>query len=114
MWIFTNPVAEFNENIPGMDNKPEGAMSSSSVNFGGYSEKFEGSPSILKGSWPQFRGPSGDNISSDKLSLLNDWGNKNPSILWDVDLGEGHSGPIVSDGKVFILDYDEDQADKEV
>jgi outer membrane protein assembly factor BamB len=27
-------------------------------------------------------------------------------VLWAVDLGEGHAGPAVHDGRVYVLDYD--------
>ena len=27
--------------------------------------------------------------------------------MWSVDLGEGHAGPVVDNGRVFVLDYDE-------
>lgn len=108
-WIFSNPVEGFTEKIPGMDNKPERMMKSAIVNFGGYSAKFEGTASDIKGSWPNFRGSDGDNISKEKISLANNLGENGPPFLWSVELGEGHSGPIISDGKVYLLDYDENR-----
>ena len=108
-WMLTDPVADFKEYVPGMDNKPPGMMKSVSVNFGGYSEKYDGIASDIQGEWPNFRGPNRVNISREKLELLENWEIKKPEILWSIKLGEGHSGPIVSGGKVFILDYDEDR-----
>jgi len=108
-WMFSNPVEGFTEKLPGMDNKPEGMMKGATINFGGYSDSFDGIPSKIKGSWPNFRGPDSDNINKEKFSLANSWGENGPTELWTIDLGEGHSGPIISDGKVYILDYDEDR-----
>jgi outer membrane protein assembly factor BamB len=28
-------------------------------------------------------------------------------VLWTTDLGEGYAGPVVQDGRVYVLDYDE-------
>lgn len=108
-WLLSNPVKDFTESIPGMDNKPEGVMKSAMVNFGGYFQKFDGVASNVEGNWPNFRGPGGDNISREKIKLSSSWGDNGPPVLWSVDLGEGHSGPIISDGKVYLLDYDEDR-----
>ncbi len=108
-WFFSNPVDEFKENIPGMDGRPEGMLKSASVNFGGYFERFDGTASDIEGSWPNFRGSGGDNISKGKISLANNWGDDGPPVLWSVDLGEGHSGPIISEGKVYLFDHDEDR-----
>lgn len=108
-WFFANPVKDFKESIPGMDNKPEGVMKSAAVNFGGYAAKFDGTPSDLKGSWPNFRGSDRDNISKEKISLAYNFGDNGPPVLWSVELGEGHSGPIISGGKVYVLDYDEER-----
>ncbi len=108
-WLISNPVEGFTEKLPGMDNKPEGVMKSATVNFGGYSAKFEVAASDIPGSWPNFRGPGRDNISREKINLANSWDNTGPKILWSVDLGEGHSGPAISNGKLYIFDYDEDR-----
>ena len=29
-----------------------------------------------------------------------------PPVLWSIELGEGHAGAAVRDGRVFVLDYD--------
>jgi len=108
-WLISDPVQGFTEKLPGMDNKPQGVMKSATVNFGGYSARFDGAASDIPGSWPNFRGPGRDNISREKISLANSWGNNGPTVLWSVDLGEGHSGPVISRGKVYILDYDENR-----
>jgi outer membrane protein assembly factor BamB len=57
------------------------------------------------GSWPQWRGPSGSGVSLETgwLAQIPAGG---PKKLWDVKLGGGHSGPVVSQGRLFIMSTD--------
>lgn len=67
----------------------------------------------LPGSWPGFRGPDLDNISKESTSLATSWGPQGPKTLWSVQLGEGHAGAAVLNGRVYVLDYDQtNKADK--
>jgi outer membrane protein assembly factor BamB len=109
-WLLYNPVKDFAESIPGMDNRPPGFVSTSdAVEIGAYFASFEGIPSTAKGSWPRFRGAGFDNISKENIELIDRWDDAGPNILWSIDLGEGHAGPVVSNGRVYFLDYDEEQ-----
>ena len=48
--------------------------------------------------WPQWLGPNRDSISPETVKP---W--KEPlKILWKQPVGEGHGGPVVADGKVFL------------
>src|SRR5262245_20350993 len=48
--------------------------------------------------WPQWLGKNRDGATEEKVAP---W--KKPlKELWKVKVGEGHSGPIVADGKVFL------------
>jgi len=58
------------------------------------------------GSWPRFRGSKFDNISTDTTPLSRNWTAKAPTPLWSVQLGEGYAGPVVRNGRVYLLDYD--------
>ncbi len=110
-WFAHNPVKNLTENLPGLDGRPEGFTSrGEEVALGSLFASFEGGlPSKLPGSWPRFRGPLADNISREEVRLANRWDAAGPPVLWSVDLGEGHAGPVVSDGRVYVLDYDEKQ-----
>ena len=109
-WLLYNPVRDFAENLPGMDNRPPDFVSASeAVEIGAYFESFEGIPSTIYGSWPRFRGAGFDNISKENLELIDQWDDSVPNILWSIDLGEGHAGPVVSNGRVYLLDYDEEK-----
>jgi outer membrane protein assembly factor BamB len=35
------------------------------------------------------------------------WETSKPSVLWDIQLGEGYAGAAVAKGRVYILDYDQ-------
>ena len=50
------------------------------------------------GDWPQWRGPKGDAISTEK-----DWGHDTLNVLWQTNVGRGYSAVAVSGGKVFTL-----------
>ena len=109
-WLLHNPVEGFIESVPGRDNRPE-VMSSegADIDIGASFNSFEGVASQIQGSWPRFRGPYFDNISRENIKLTDSWGIEGPDILWSLDLGEGHAGPVVSSGRVYILDYDEEE-----
>ncbi len=84
--------------------RPAGA--SAPVNLAGVFVKSDGLPAALPGAWPSFRGPRGDNVSAE-TGLARAWGPDGPTPLWSADLGEGHAGAAVLDGRVFVLDYDQ-------
>ena len=108
-WLLYNPAADFLENVPGMDNRPKNVSSSSAaVDIGADFVRFDGSPSEIRGSWPRFRGADFDNISKENVKLAERWENGGPNVLWSIDLGEGHAGPVISNGRVYVLDYDEE------
>lgn len=60
--------------------------------------------------WPRYLGPTGDSKSPQK-NLLREWPAEGPEVLWKVPVGIGYGGPVVQDGKVYLLDRD---AEKEV
>lgn len=109
-WLFHDPVKEFSELLPGADNRPEGlASDGETVSIGSIFVRLDGQASSMPGSWPRFRGANFDNICSETVKLADEWGEGGPSLLWSVDLGEGHAGPVIEDGRVFLLDYDEEK-----
>ncbi len=61
---------------------------------------------LLGGNWPQFRGPSRDNISTE-TGLLRSWPASGPKVLWKTPVAQGYAGVAIKDGRVYINDYNE-------
>ena len=107
-WLTYDPAQDLFVYLPGMDNQPaELFTDDGGVNIGAHLQRFLGQPSELPGAWPRFRGADSDNISKEKNALAYEWGEDGPTVLWTVDLGEGHAAPAVRNGRVYVLDYDE-------
>ena len=87
------------------------AASSNDIPFTGELITSDGKPSALSGSWPGFRGPNMDAIVSGELPgpLSLQWETRKPKVLWDVELGEGYAGAAVANGRVYVLDYDQEK-----
>ena len=60
--------------------------------------------------WPWVYGPARNN-TSDQKGLLRTWPQEGPKVLWTAPVGLGFGGPAVSDGKVYLLDRDEQVGD---
>ncbi len=107
-WMFRDPTGKFAESIPGADNRgKDSVMAGPPVNIGEKFESFATSTSVLKGTWTRFRGADYDNIVKNSVPLKNSWSGSEPEIKWSVDLGEGHAGAAIYEGKVYVMDYDE-------
>ena len=111
-WFSYNPTRDFVENRPGMDNAPstiESIAAGDVVVIGEFLETFDGIAADISGKWSQFRGSDSQNISQENIRLAERWNADGPEILWSLDLGEGHAAPAVLNGKVYLLDYDEEK-----
>jgi len=60
--------------------------------------------------WPQYLGPNRNSIS-DQKGILRSWPENGPKVLWTVAVGIGYGGPVVKDGKVYLLDRDDKVGD---
>ena len=60
--------------------------------------------------WPQFLGPDRNSISPQK-GLLRNWPEEGPKVLWSVNIGIGFGGPVVKNGKVYMLDREDGVCD---
>ena len=109
-WIGTNPVRSLAIRLPGADNRAgRGDSAVEIVRIGAMFTRFASSIPDLEESWPRFRGPDLDNICKSDTRLKSSFGGNAPGILWSVDLGEGHAGPAIYKGAVYLLDYDEEK-----
>jgi outer membrane protein assembly factor BamB len=60
--------------------------------------------------WPQYLGPNRNSTSPQK-GILRTWPASGPEVLWTVNVGPGYGGPVVKDGKVYLLDRDDKTGD---
>lgn len=54
----------------------------------------------LRADWPHVRGPAYSGVS-DEVGLAESWPAVGPPRLWQRTLGQGHSGMVVGDGRLF-------------
>ncbi len=60
--------------------------------------------------WPQYLGPNRNSTSPQK-GILRTWPASGPQVLWTVDVGKGFGGPVIKDGKVYLLDRKDEVED---
>jgi len=104
--LYTPEGMNFTVQAPGADNRPaESARKSDEVRIGEFFMQYEESTSALTGKWTCFRGETLTNIvrtTEDIHPVPEDY-----PVMWSVDTGEGHASPVVYNGRVYFLDYDE-------
>lgn len=61
--------------------------------------------------WPQYLGPGRNGISAQK-GILRSWPQTGPEVLWTANVGIGFGGPVIKEGKVYLLDRDDKVGDK--
>lgn len=62
-------------------------------------------PLVNANDWPQWLGPHRDGATSESVAP---WKGK-PTVVWRQRVGEGHSSPVVANGKVYLLTKVPDQ-----
>ena len=107
-WLFSSggPEIAFRLPIPENAPRPETPEDEADVNPGTLIPG-AGLPSQLSGSWPQFRGRLRDAVARN-AAISSPWPDDGPEMLWKVSVGEGHAGAAIHRGRVYLLDYDED------
>ena len=58
------------------------------------------SSSFLFSEWPNYGGPHRNQVSNEK-GLRVSWGNDEPKVIWELDVGLGYSSIVESDGLVY-------------
>jgi len=119
-WLFYNPVKDFKKSVPGMDDRPDSVFAAGEiVKIGENFENFSSNQSVgkagsnnLNGKWTAFRGASRDNMVKSSVPLLSKFPTEGPDVLWKHELGEGHAAAAIYNGRVYLLDYmEEEKAD---
>ena len=104
-WHLYTPDYKITIQNPGADNRPEGqSRKASDVVIGEFFMHYAEKSSPLKGQWPCFRGSDYKNIiqTNSNFDFSTDF-----QVQWKVETGEGYAAPVISNGKVYFLDYDE-------
>ena len=106
-WLAGGRAAQpFALRVPGQDLPVNPAQAA--IDLKGVFTKSTGTPADLPGLWPGFRGPGLDGVSRETARLARSWGPDGPRELWSVEMGEGYAGPAVRNGRVYVLDYDQE------
>ena len=106
LWAGVGPARPLEVRVPGLD-RPKLASEKVDIRpLVGKLTRGDGVALSLPGSWPRFRGEHFDGIGEPGVPLARQWPATGPPVLWSIELGEGHAGAAVRDGRVFVLDYD--------
>ena len=60
--------------------------------------------SVNAADWPQFRGPNGQGVSSDRNLPVNVGPEKN--VIWKTALPPGHSSPVLAGSRIFLTAHE--------
>jgi len=108
-WLFKDPTADFIIYNPGLDKPDNKSVLANSENtkIGEFFERKTSITSTLSGKWTMFRGENHDNILKTSTPINENWKAKDPKVVWSVGTGEGHAAPVIYNGLVYYMDYDE-------
>ena len=105
-WHFYTPHENLSILAPGADNRPEGtARAAKDVLIGEFFMKYDDLNSDLTGKWNRFRGDDSQNIIVTPEKINTSEGDF--PVIWSIETGEGHAAPVIYNGKVYFLDYNE-------
>jgi outer membrane protein assembly factor BamB len=108
-WLSADAPQRFEVRLPGADNRPKGPGGDDEpASIKGRLLKSDGVPADLPGAWPRFRGAGFDAISKEQTKLARTWPEQGPDVLWSIPVGEGYAGAAVLAGRVYLIDYDEE------
>lgn len=110
LWVRHGSDKPLSLRVPGTDHAPGSELGTNgNVVLLGSVVKQDGQAAVIPGSWPQFRGQARDGVARDANGLLRSWQAGEPRELWGVDVGEGYAGPVVLNGRVYLMDYDREK-----
>ena len=123
-WLDSDTAVGLKERLPEKEISESPSGSGSIKELRGELVRYDGKPADLPGAWPQFRGADLDAVYSldmpltpqptgqQQVTLARSWPQGGPTVLWSIDVGEGFAGAAILDGRVYLIDYDqENEAD---
>jgi outer membrane protein assembly factor BamB len=107
VWLFAGSAPQVAQRLPGQEVRMPGTapIAPKAVNEGTLITG-SGKPSVYPGNWVQYRGDARDGVAQAGPHLSRSWGDGEPKALWKIEVGEGHAGPVVRDGRIYLMDYD--------
>jgi outer membrane protein assembly factor BamB len=108
-WIGYRPLQSLGLSLPGADGYIPAGQAEENIIIGEHFQALNAMDPVRGESWPGFRGAYHDNIYRNRMPLVSNFSQGGNEILWSVSLGEGHAGPAIWDGLVYLLDYDEEK-----
>ena len=106
-WHLYTPSRNIALQAPGADNRPpETARRAGDVRIGEFFMRYGEFTSTLTGKWTCFRGETSTNIVH-AAENITPAGEEEYAVLWSIETGEGHAAPVIYNGLVYFLDYDE-------
>jgi outer membrane protein assembly factor BamB len=109
LWMSADAALQLELRVPIAANVPDDSAGQVDVLAQAELTTFDGTPADLPGTWPRFRGANGDAIGQVDVTLSRNWPAEGPPVLWSVDLGEGYAGAVVRNGRVYVVDYDQEK-----
>jgi outer membrane protein assembly factor BamB len=108
LWMGSASALAIKPRVPGTDRPPGTVVAPEGGSFLARHllTKGEAKPADLLSTWPRFRGENFDGVSTESMPLARSWPAGGPKVLWSVELGEGHAGAAIWNGRVYVLDYD--------
>jgi outer membrane protein assembly factor BamB len=111
LWWYHSPTLDLVPRMPGTDQvsgAQGGAAALTNAVLAGKLIQGSAVAAELPGFWPGFRGVNRDGLPAQSASLARSWDSSGPRVLWSIEVGEGYAGAAVSEGRVYIMDYDRD------
>ncbi len=105
-WVNVGSIDTLEARIPGLDRPKLVEENAQPRKLVGKLTTFSNTAGPVPGDWPRFRGAHFDGIAEPGAPLARRWPADGPRALWSIELGEGHAGAAVHQGRVFVLDYD--------
>lgn len=109
LWISADAAPQLAERIPIASNVADAIADQEDVLARAELTAFDGTPADLPGSWPRFRGEALDAIAKVDVTLARQWPAEGPPVLWSIPMGEGYAGAAVLNGRVHVVDYDQER-----
>jgi len=111
IWLLAPPAGHVQLRLPGQEERLTSTQTSNNMaeRNTGTLIPGPGKASAIMGAWPQFRGAARTNIVYDTRPLARAWPTNGIELLWSIEVGEGHAGAAIRNGRVYLVDYDREK-----